>query len=453
MWSKTTASALSIKSAVCNPAKLGVKLGVDIMAGEYIYEPIDFSKFEEQMKPYPAEMLWKIHRLFSSEIPMNNFSFPLYFCTYGIGRIDEVLKGISFRGLKHPFNEKDLRAIFDSLPFGGYGDLVSMETKVDVNVRCAKDLPKEEITLTPECTALLASMWREEKMLPRDVTVEPYKINMYGKGGKFARHVDTPSVGMVGTIVVTILSSDNSSFEFVIDDEKPSAQRGIIGFYGDVPHELKEGGDDDFRVTLTCKVFVKDMLAQNSEQQDWNTRDTNKEHLLKNCISSVLAEKPLLPFGFILSHKYPVDEAATGLKGFDSLLHRVLLSCIGGDSSRIVILPIVNIFHYRHDCTSRPPIIVVKGEVYTFIDEDLAWYMDGCKSAKLKAAAEKSREFLAGISSLLPMPFFQIHVVNNAYVVDDKSQEAGYTGNEVLKAEKNSVYLQRAIIVMPKKQI
>ena len=60
------------------------------------------------------------------------------------------------------FNEKDLRAIFDSLPFGGYGDLVSMETKVDVNVRCAKDLPKEEITLTPECTALLASMWREE---------------------------------------------------------------------------------------------------------------------------------------------------------------------------------------------------------------------------------------------------------------------------------------------------
>ena len=62
-------------------------------------------------------------------------------------------------------------------------------------------------------------------MLPSDVLIEPYKINFYNEGGQFAKHVDIPSVGFVGTIVVIIHDSPSelgyyNNRKFSVHDQK-----------------------------------------------------------------------------------------------------------------------------------------------------------------------------------------------------------------------------------------
>ena len=91
-------------------------------------------------------------------------------------------------------------------------------------------------------------------MLPSDVRIEPYKINFYNEGGQFAKHVDTPSVGFVGTIVIIIHDSESKlgyydNRYFSVHDQEMSSKIGnVIGFYGDIPHELRRV--TGFRVTL-----------------------------------------------------------------------------------------------------------------------------------------------------------------------------------------------------------
>ena len=66
----------------------------------------------------------------------------------------------------------------------------------------------------------------------------------------------------------------------------------VIGFYGDIPHELRR--ITGFRVTLTCKVFVK-------ETTDSVSPYLPREEAMANAFRLVI-EQGHLPFGCCLKH-------------------------------------------------------------------------------------------------------------------------------------------------------
>jgi hypothetical protein len=115
---------------------------------------------------------------------------------------------------------------FEHSAISGYGDMRSLQTKVDSEVRNAREIPASEFEVEPEFLKQIQNLWSAH-FLPRSVRAEPYKIHLYGPGGHFKSHRDHPEKGLVGTFLVGL--GDTSSGEtghFCISDKKLRADTG-----------------------------------------------------------------------------------------------------------------------------------------------------------------------------------------------------------------------------------
>jgi hypothetical protein len=95
----------------------------------------------------------------------------------------------------------------------GYGNLMSGKTEFDTGVRKARALTASQVRVAingceapagPVFAALAAEA--AEVLFPDDSRAVEFvlnKVNLYGPGDHFARHVDTPASGVVGTLVIT----------------------------------------------------------------------------------------------------------------------------------------------------------------------------------------------------------------------------------------------------------
>lgn len=89
----------------------------------------------------------------------------------------------------------------------------------------------------------------------------PYKLNVYGKGGFFKSHVDSPTEpGMIGTVVVA-LPSEHEGGELIVDKKEISfsskSKESLIqyaAFFSDLPHEIKPV-TSGFRITITFRLL------------------------------------------------------------------------------------------------------------------------------------------------------------------------------------------------------
>src|SRR6266511_3131514 len=142
---------------------------------------------------------------------------------------------------------------FDHSAISVYGDMQSMETKVDSEVRNTREIPASEFKVKPKFLEQIQESWGKH-FLPRNVLAKPYKIHLYGPGGHFKSHRDTPETGLVGTFLVglgdtsgtsdtssnsdTPSDSDTSSTavgHFRIGDKTLRAERGSwIAFHPDI---------------------------------------------------------------------------------------------------------------------------------------------------------------------------------------------------------------------------
>ena len=77
----------------------------------------------------------------------------------------------------------------------------SLKTEIDSEVRNAREIPASEFEVEPEFLGEIQELWGKH-FLPRVVRAEPYKIHLYGPGGHFKSHRDTPETGLVGTFLV-----------------------------------------------------------------------------------------------------------------------------------------------------------------------------------------------------------------------------------------------------------
>lgn len=192
-----------------------------------------------------------------------------------------------------------------------YGDVKNLETKVDTDVRDAREIPASEFTVDPELLKRIKKKWAK-RFMPEDVRVEPYKIHLYGPWGHFQSHRDTPENGLVGTFLVGLgdthkgikYNYDTRRYEahgnFHIGKDKLFAKAcSWVAFYPDVPHSVDRLGDS-YRAVIAFKLFSTGEPSS----------DAAAARVLKTQqhVKSVLDTIPV-PYGLLLNHQYSIGTA------------------------------------------------------------------------------------------------------------------------------------------------
>ncbi|KZV77350.1 hypothetical protein PENSPDRAFT_747083 [Peniophora sp. CONT] len=250
--------------------------------------------------------------------------------------------------------ELDVLAVACSVASFGRGS----ETVTDESYRKAGniDLPRFATPLEPEGTPLIAGI--RETLLEgadakRPIRFELYKLNVYGEGGFFKAHQDTPrSDHMFGSLVLVYptvhaggaLVFRHQGREWTFDSaaavshtasDKPCL--GYAAFFSDVEHEVLPV-TSGYRVTLTYNLYYDDVTEPSANHPTGDTENAFQSELQR------LLDDPLfMPnggyLGFGLRHVYPLElteefypkrrglqHILRVLKGADGVVYRAALA-------------------------------------------------------------------------------------------------------------------------------
>lgn len=144
-----------------------------------------------------------------------------------------------------------------------FGDLSQQMTRIDEKVRRGKQIAFDEIDpeiicIDPNITKDLENVF-SEKMGFRNITVKPYKINLYEKGDFFSKHTDSPEKNLLATIIVNLYGEVSS---MIIDGKEWESKnrdsdwyhQNTCMFWTDVEHEVTPVKSR--RISVSFKVFV-----------------------------------------------------------------------------------------------------------------------------------------------------------------------------------------------------
>ena len=320
-----------------------------------------------------------------------------------------------------------LPAWFEHSVISGYGDMQALETKVDPDVRNAREIPASEFSVKPELLNQIQKKWGSH-FLPRKVRAEPYKIHLYGPGGHFKSHRDTPETGLVGTFLVGLGdTSTGSRGNFHIADKTLKAGAcHWVAFHPDVPHKITkvEGG---YRAVMAFKIF---RVADN--------KDEILPAQLEARVKKVLDRIPV-PFGLFMMHQYSIG--TTSLNGFDALIAAYSHS---RNDIQARMLPVVTTFSgevFYRDLLSRGYENYAKSRVFPFTTAHVDILLK-----KNVAQAEKQVKWLEGFSKI---PFYSLDIKSMEAWKEDHPNGMNYTGNEADSVREDSVYFSYAILFLP----
>ncbi|TMW64703.1 hypothetical protein Poli38472_011583 [Pythium oligandrum] len=172
----------------------------------------------------------------------------------------------------------------------------------------------------------------------QDIRARLYKLNVYGPGGFFKAHRDTPrGTQMFGSLVVCLPTAFEGG-EFVVKNDDGVEQRFAwcdnpeqvvqwCAFYSDCEHEVLPV-TKGYRVTLTYLLENPALQSGTSvaNQVPRTTAEESGNATLAEKLSEALRDTDFAPkgvkLGFALSHGYVVDKEGTipMLKGPDRML-------------------------------------------------------------------------------------------------------------------------------------
>ena len=188
-------------------------------------------------------------------------------------------------GKRIAFNDTEA---FESelLPIGtpsAFGDVLRQETRVDKDVRVASEFTDFKWVNAQNEEVLPTSLWNVRQALfdvssrirsTNDVTVTPYKLNLYGKGGFFKKHMDHPrdAARTIATLVI-LLPTQYEGGALVVDtvrgDTVSMDSNSLVkepnrllacAFLTTCPHEVHEV-TSGCRVSITYTVDLKDTAS------------------------------------------------------------------------------------------------------------------------------------------------------------------------------------------------
>jgi hypothetical protein len=198
------------------------------------------------------------------------------------------------------------------------------QTVVNMDVRTAKYIlpgPETRIDVTPE-------MWTSingevQQMYPgRRVRVEIDKINIYGPGDFFRRHVDAPKPGVIGSVVMCTVNGSCRGGDLHFYGSRPMTLFGSqladgkwegVAFLSSVEHEVMPVSSG-FRISVTFLI----------------------KHEGQEAAAGDVPLKLPTPIGLLLSERYSLNEleCGGGLKGDDTRL----LSLTGGQGRLVPVI-------------------------------------------------------------------------------------------------------------------
>ncbi len=343
-----------------------------------------------------------------------------------------VINGREF-GKLNPDSD-DVQFLISHANNAGYGDIRNKKTSYDPRVR--KALSIDDFQVPDDVVEMVKDLW-EARFPHSDVTVSPYKINIYRTGDHFKLHKDTPSKNLVGTFLISLLNnSETGKLEFVFQesanldyldnqifshwDEK---YNDWVAFYPDIMHKvspiLEEGR---FRINISFKIFSNNYTF-NQEHIDYNL-----EKLIK-----------LGNIGIILNHQYSKDTSPNALKGIDYHLYNSFENLQSKFNFKLMVIPVqLNIdynVHQReeinsedeheennHNPQNQEPIGELEVKVCSIVDVEIP-----------------------------DINYFPINKRKLGYLISHDSNTEGYLGNEYDENShetSNFVYLSRALVVI-----
>lgn len=346
----------------------------------------------------------------------------------------------------------------------GFGNSKTNQTEFDPKVRNARELliGQDFSLVDSKIVKRVEELWSRSNLYPKDVCAVPYKINIYGKGGFFVQHLDTPSSHLIGTFIIGLCNTTrvesfvSSAPALVIGNHSLYQHRWeghpnhYVAFYTDVPHQvtlIPQG----FRVTLTFKIYHKEKSDENPIQQEFS----KEKHSIFNQVIENLSQWPR-PFGFLLSHMYTLHNQVEELKGVDKLLYQVLHQMIlrkndQKSQDKILYVPVV-IRHVGVNVYRSNPSY--EGDVYLLsLNSIVELIRPGGKVTEQEILdsqfQEKNKEILRNIKD--EIPFFQWNKGDqDTFGSEWKKIEdpEGYTGNESNGGRIDATYLCCALIVV-----
>lgn len=253
-----------------------------------------------------------------------------------------------------------------------FGDLKEMKTVLDPEVRSAYEIETARFKLQRTAKAKFnrgsedvpgrASIYKhiQEELTPgRDADLDKSKLNIYGKGGFFKPHVDSPSNdNMIGTLVICLPSPhkggelvvNHDGLQHVFDFSEHSGDTSRVqwaAFYSDCIHEVKPVVEG-YRVTVTYNIILSKYSLKESffewdygasfekplDDADERFEDSAKctsrslakvDHALRNIRQRQACESSPPRVGFLLKHKYTITGLQPQiLKGEDKELYDYL---------------------------------------------------------------------------------------------------------------------------------
>lgn len=342
----------------------------------------------------------------------------------------------------------DLKKWFENTPQAGYGDVRTQETKVDLAVRDAHEITRDEFALEDSLLDKIAALWSQH--FSARVRVEPYKINVYGPGGFFKPHKDTPEKDLVGTFLVGLGETwgDDDEPHLVVAGEKWwTIALECVAFYPDVVHEVRPVSKG-YRAALALKVFrIADDGAPDAVR-------AGRYALVEPLVAQLRA-----PVGVLFQRQYGIS--TTELSGLDA----VVLDCARKRAAASVgklevhVLPVLT--HLQgsaqivDDCE-----VEAEAKVFPLTDA----HVDIIMGRGVDTAQEKIK-WLEGVSGVSFFAVESMEVCGETWkriktegaevrslchqrvsVLMSLSQ---LTGNAAAPAREDSIYLSFAMIMLP----
>jgi hypothetical protein len=347
----------------------------------------------------------------------------------------------------------------------GFGNVLKQETQHDTQVRSSRELDTTQFTVSQDILNDIALRWGEEfvpksrhlitspeslsiygqKFIPQSVTVQPYKIVIYGPGDHFQFHKDTPEENLCGTFLISLYGGCQSSWVFEIRQHGESFiwsgrddKNGWCAFYPDIPHCVKplESG---YRAILSFKIYAKNQKGP----QEWNTNAAAKMKM-ESLVDGI--QNLGVPVGILLSHHYGYDSKS--IYGCD----RLVLDALKKKGLEVDLKPVLIRFYGEGPTPNGKDSRVyhdprawdgskVESWIYLITDEALEYVRQRLSGAEEKKNLNNSSEKIV---------FLDGKAGNGNGRWDYEMQwEIEYIGNEFQPHSENSVYVRYAAIVRP----
>lgn len=338
-------------------------------------------------------------------------------------------QGCEYDGLINPSGSGTdalLSQWFEHSTVSGYGDNRSLETKIDHDVRSAREILPTEFSVEPQLIDLIQETWAAH-FIPAQVRVEPYKIHLYGPGGHFKSHCDTPEKGLVGTFLVGLgdTSAYYSKGHFHIGGETLKADPcSWVAFHPDVPHSVSKL-KENHRAVIAFKVFHNDAKGE-------ETKVPQLEQRLKETSDQM---EP--PYAILLDHKYCMG--TTEMSGLDSFL---LTSARSRTDMHVHVIPVVTEFHGTHWLEDDSDVPDVGCRVYPLTEAHV--------DILLERNVEQAKESVKWLEGVRNIPFYSLQgAMSSAFVWHSEIHDAAeYTGNSSAPFREDSIYLNYAMLVL-----